>query len=49
MEQGMEKGVKKGMKKIIQQLLTTQSPEQVAVLTNLPLKKIIKIQGKMPH
>lgn len=49
MEQGIEKGIKKGMKKIIQQLLTTQSPEQVALLTNFPVEKIIKIKNKMQH
>ena len=41
-EQGMEKGIEK----IIRQLLTTQSPEQVAKLTGLTIDRIIKIKDE---
>jgi predicted transposase/invertase (TIGR01784 family) len=48
MEKGMQKGVEKGMeqgiRKVIRQLLATQSPEQVAQLTNLPVDRIMEIK-----
>jgi len=44
-----EKGMEKGIEKIIRQLLTTQSPEQVAKLTGLSIDSIIKIKDKTKH
>ncbi len=41
-----EKGMEKGIEKIIRQLLTTQSPEQVAKLTGLTIDRIIKIKDE---
>jgi predicted methyltransferase len=40
----MEKGVEQGIKKVIRQLLATQSAEQVAQLTNLPLEMIMQVK-----
>jgi hypothetical protein len=48
-EWGMEKGMEKGMVAIVEQLLKTLSPEQVAKLSNLPLEKIIKIKNETTH
>jgi hypothetical protein len=44
MEKGVEQGMEQGIKKIISQLLATQSPEQVAKLTNLPLNMIMQVK-----
>ena len=49
MEKGIEKGIEKGMEKIILKLLATQSPEQVASLTDLPFEMIVQIKNKMEH
>jgi len=44
-----EKGMEKGIEKIIRQLLTTQSPEQVAKLTGLSIDSILKIKDETKH
>lgn len=49
MERGMEQGLEQGIETVIKQLLSSQSPEQVANLIQLPLDKIMHIKNKTEH
>jgi hypothetical protein len=48
-DDGREEGVEEGMEKIVRHLLINQSPEQVSILTNLPLDWVMAIQRKVEH
>jgi hypothetical protein len=49
MEKGLQKGMEQGIETVIKQLLTSQSPEQVANLIHVSLDKIMHIKNKTEH